>query len=166
MGPDRIHEEPRTTAAGRGVAEVHGQAAGSPAGQAVAVGRPLLGRRHADRGVGLAQELQAQGWRGRRRRFRFPWPEAQDDTHASTSDPDAKLYRKAAGREARLSYMGHVVMENRNGLAVDGRVSQANGTAERRASEAMLKRKARRRGSVRSFVYRQLVACWLVVSAR
>src|SRR5262245_972956 len=44
----------------------------------------------------------------------------KNDTHASTSDPDAKLYRKAAGREARLSYMGHVVMENRNGLAVAG----------------------------------------------
>jgi transposase len=70
----------------------------------------------------------------------------KNDTHASTSDPDAKLYRKAAGREARLSYMGHVVMENRNGLAVAGRVSQANGTAERRASEAMLKRKVGRRG--------------------
>ncbi len=70
----------------------------------------------------------------------------KNDTHASTSDPDAKLYRKAAGREAKLSYMGHVVMENRNGLAVAGTVSQANGTAERRASEAMLKRKARRRG--------------------
>ena len=68
----------------------------------------------------------------------------KNDTHASTSDPDAKLYRKAAGREARLSYMGHVVMENRNGLAVAGMVSQANGTAERRASEAMLKRKDKR----------------------
>jgi transposase len=70
----------------------------------------------------------------------------KNDTHASTSDPDAKLYRKASGREARLSYMGHAVMENRNGLAVAGMVSHANGTAERRASEAMLKRKARRRG--------------------
>jgi transposase len=70
----------------------------------------------------------------------------KNDTHASTSDPDAKLYRKAVGREARLSYMGHVVMENRNGLAVAGRVGQANGTAERRASEAMVKHRARRRG--------------------
>src|SRR5215472_2170312 len=78
MGPDRLHEEPRTTAAGRGVAEVHGQAAGATAGEAVAVGRPLLGRRHADRGVGLAQELQAQGWRGQRRRLRLSWPEAQE----------------------------------------------------------------------------------------
>ena len=56
------------------------------------------------------------------------------------------LYRKASGREARLSYMGHAVMENRNGLAVAGMVTQANGTAERRASEAMLKRKARSGG--------------------
>jgi len=76
----------------------------------------------------------------------FHGQKRKNDTHASTSDPDAKLYRKAAGREARLSYMGHVVMENRNGLAVDGTVSQADGTAERRASETMLKRKARRRG--------------------
>ncbi len=74
----------------------------------------------------------------------FHGQKRKNDTHGSTSDPDAKLYRKAAGREARLSYMGHVVMENRNGLAVAGKVSQAGGTAERRASEAMLKRKARR----------------------
>jgi transposase len=76
----------------------------------------------------------------------FHGQKRKNDTHASTSDPDARLYRKAAGREARLSYMGHAVMENRNGLAVAGKVSHANGTAERRASEAMLKRIARRRG--------------------
>lgn len=74
----------------------------------------------------------------------FHGQKRKNDTHASTSDPDAKLYRKAAGREARLGYMGHVVMENRNGLAVAGLVTQADGTAERRASEAMLKRKAKR----------------------
>lgn len=76
----------------------------------------------------------------------FHGQKRKNDTHASTSDPDAKLYRKAAGREARLSYMGHAVMENRHGLAVAGMVSQADGTAERRAAEALLKRKARRRG--------------------
>jgi transposase len=76
----------------------------------------------------------------------FHGQKRKNDSHASTSDPDAKLYRKAAGREARLSYMGHAVMENRNGLAVAGTVSQADGTAERRAAEALLKRKARRRG--------------------
>src|SRR5437667_10030599 len=70
----------------------------------------------------------------------------KNDTHQSTSDPQAKLYRKAAGREAKLCYMGHAVMENRNGLAVDGTVTPAGGTAEWRAAEAMLKKKAKRSG--------------------
>ncbi|HEX6771183.1 MAG TPA: IS5 family transposase [Acidobacteriaceae bacterium] len=71
----------------------------------------------------------------------------KNDTHASTTDPESRLYRKAAGREAKLSYMGHVTMENRHGLAVAGKVTEANGTAERRASEAMLK--ARRKAAGR-----------------
>jgi transposase len=62
----------------------------------------------------------------------------KNDTHQSTTDPDSRLYRKAAGREAKLSYMGHVTMENRHGLAVAGLLSKATGTAERRASETML----------------------------
>ena len=67
----------------------------------------------------------------------------QNDTHQSMTDPEAKLYRKADGREAKLSYLGHALMENRNGLAVGGMVTQADGTAERRASEAMLKKQAK-----------------------
>ena len=55
------------------------------------------------------------------------------------SDPDRRLYRKAAGREAKLSDTGSAVMENRHGLAVAGMVTHANGTAERRASEIMFK---------------------------
>src|SRR6201997_4836586 len=70
----------------------------------------------------------------------------KNDTHRSTTDPDSRLYRKAAGREAKLSYMGHVTMENRNGLAVVCKVTQANGTAEPRASESMLKAKAKTAG--------------------
>jgi hypothetical protein len=62
----------------------------------------------------------------------------RNDTHASTSDPDAKLYRKAAGREARLSYMGHALMENRNGLVVGGLATLATGTAEREAALALV----------------------------
>jgi len=65
----------------------------------------------------------------------------KNDTHQSTTDPNARLYRKADGREAKLCYMGHALMESRNGLAVGGMVTQANGTAERRASEAMLKKR-------------------------
>jgi transposase len=73
----------------------------------------------------------------------FHGEKRKNDTHQSTSDPDSRLYRKAAGREAKLSYMGHATMENRHGLAVAGRVTLANGTAERRASEAMLKTKSK-----------------------
>ncbi len=52
-----------------------------------------------------------------------------NETHASTTDPDARLYRKAEGRESRLCFMGHVLMENRNGLAVAAALTQATGTA-------------------------------------
>src|SRR5437773_3853276 len=76
----------------------------------------------------------------------FHGQKRKNDTHASVTDPDSRLYRKAAGREAKLCYMGHVIMENRNRLAVDGRVTHATGTAERRASEDMLKAKVRKSG--------------------
>lgn len=81
----------------------------------------------------------------------FHGQKRRNDTHQSTTDPDAKLYRKGQGREAKLSYFGHALMENRNGLAVCGLVTQANGTAERDAALAMLKTKrkhARHRISV------------------
>jgi transposase len=71
----------------------------------------------------------------------FHGQKRKNDTHASTTDPDAKLYRKANGREAKLCYFGHALMENRNGLAVAGQVTQASGTAERAAALAMLKAK-------------------------
>ena len=76
----------------------------------------------------------------------FHGQQRKNDTHASVTDPDSRLYRKAAGREAKLCYMGHVTMENRNGLAVAGRVTHATGTAERLASEDMLKAKVKERG--------------------
>ena len=52
-------------------------------------------------------------------------------THQSTTDPDARLFRKGKGKEARLTFMGHALMENRNGLLVDFQVTTATGTAER-----------------------------------
>lgn len=58
-------------------------------------------------------------------------------THQSTTDPEAKLYKKAKGREAKLSYLGHVLMENRNGLVVNTHFTQATGTAEREAAVMM-----------------------------
>ena len=65
-------------------------------------------------------------------------------THASTSDPDARLYRRGRGREAKLSYLGHVLMENRNGLIVEACVTRADGNAERHAALAMIERVADR----------------------
>ena len=76
----------------------------------------------------------------------FHGQKRKNDTHASTSDPESRLYRKAAGREAKLCYMGHATMENRHGLAVAGIVTHANGTAERRASEKMLKARSKAAG--------------------
>jgi transposase len=67
-----------------------------------------------------------------------------NDTHRSKTDPDAKLYRKGHGQEARLGYLGHVLMENRNGLIVDAMLTQADGTAERDAALLMLHRQSRK----------------------
>jgi transposase len=63
-----------------------------------------------------------------------------NETHASTTDPDARLYRKGRGKEAKLCHMGHLLMENRNGLIVDALLTEATGTAERKAAAAMLSR--------------------------
>jgi transposase len=61
----------------------------------------------------------------------FHGEKRRNETHQSTTDPDARLYTKGNGQEAKLYFMGHVVMENRNGLAVGARLTQATGTAER-----------------------------------
>jgi transposase len=61
-----------------------------------------------------------------------------NDTHASTTDPEAKLYKKTHGTPAKLCYLGHAVSENRHGLIVDARVSEANGFAERATALQML----------------------------
>jgi transposase len=62
----------------------------------------------------------------------------RNDTHQSTTDPEALLARKGPGKEAKLSYAGHVLMENRNGLAVGGCVTQATGRAEVEAALALV----------------------------
>lgn len=65
-------------------------------------------------------------------------------THASTTDPDAKLYRKGPGMEARLCFMGHALMENRSGLLVDTCLTHAGGHAERIAALGMIEPRAER----------------------
>jgi transposase len=66
-------------------------------------------------------------------------------THASTTDPDARLYKKATGQEAKLCFLGHVLMENHHGLVVNTRVTAATGTAEREAALALVDARPRRR---------------------
>jgi transposase len=63
-----------------------------------------------------------------------------NETHASTTDKDARLYRKGAGQESRLAYLGHVLMENRNGLVAAAQATLATGTAEREAAAAFSQR--------------------------
>jgi len=60
-----------------------------------------------------------------------------NETHASTTDKDARLYRKGNGQESKLAYLGHALMENRNGLVVGGEATLATGTAERDAASAL-----------------------------
>ena len=71
----------------------------------------------------------------------FTGERRRNETHQSTTDPDARLYKKASGREARLGYLGHLLMENRNGLLVDAVVTPATGTGERDAALVMVSRR-------------------------
>jgi transposase len=69
----------------------------------------------------------------------FKRQKRSNETHASTTDPDARLFTKSNKAESILAYMGHVLMDNRSKLAVDTRLTQATGTAEREAALDMLK---------------------------
>ena len=79
-------------------------------------------------GSGEPPEPRAQ------RRAQLPRREALERDPASTTDPDARLYRKGDGQSSRLCFMGHALMENRNGLVVDAMLTHATGTAEREAA--------------------------------
>jgi hypothetical protein len=65
----------------------------------------------------------------------FHGEKRRNDTHASKTDPDARLYKKSTGQEAKLSYLGHTLAENRNGAAM---ATQADGMAERDAGLLMV----------------------------
>jgi transposase len=76
------------------------------------------------------------GSRNAERNFRGE--KRKNDTHSSTTDPDARLFRKGHGKEAKLCHMGHLMTESRNGLIVDARVTEANGMAERETALEMI----------------------------
>ena len=89
-----------------------------------------------------SDEPPAPGRNGERN---FRKEKRSNETHASTTDPDARLYRKGNGQSSRLCFMGHALMENRNGLVVDATLTHATGTAEREATLTMLDRRTRGR---------------------
>lgn len=77
---------------------------------------------------------------GRNAQRSFHKEARSNETHESTTDPQARLYKKGDGQPAKLCYMGHALMENRHGLAVGGQISQASGTAERDVALALIDR--------------------------
>ena len=75
---------------------------------------------------------------GRNGNRNFHGEQRRNDTHASTTDAEARLFRKGTGKEARLCFMGHLLMENRSGLVVATRLTQATGLAERAAARTLI----------------------------
>ena len=81
---------------------------------------------------------------GRNAEADFRGEKRSNETHASTSDPDAMLYRKGSGMEAKLCFIGHALMENRHGIFVDTRLTRVSGHAERLAGLYMIEPRADR----------------------
>ena len=86
---------------------------------------------------------------GRNREADFHGQKRSNETHASTTDPQARLYRKGPGKEAKLCFMGHALMENRNGLVVEACLTEADGHAERIAALHRIEPRADRPKPVR-----------------
>ncbi len=85
---------------------------------------------------------------GRNQERDFHGQRRSNESHASLTDPDARLHRKGNGKESRLCYMGHALMENRHGLVVGGALTLASGTAEREAALEMIDKHRAPRGKV------------------
>jgi transposase len=90
-----------------------------------------------------SSEPPAEGG-GRNAEANFHGQKRSNETHASTTDPDARLYRKGKGKETKLCFMGHGLMENRNGLLVDACLTFADGHAERVSALHMIEPRADR----------------------
>ena len=84
---------------------------------------------------------------GRNPTVDFKGEKRSNETHQSTTDPDARLYKKGDGDKSRLCYLGHALMENRNGLVVDATTTLASGTAEREAALIMAARSIQSAGA-------------------
>ena len=95
---------------------------------------------HSDDGGG-----DGNGFKGRNAEVDFKGQKRSNATHTSTTDPEAMLFRKSNNAAAELSYMGHLLIENRSGLIIDAELTQATGYAERDCATDMLSRLPKRR---------------------
>jgi transposase len=102
--------------------------------------RPKDGSDDPSSGGRNQEEGSAAARQGRNHERDFHGERRTNDSHGSTTDPDARLYCKGPGQEAKLCFVGHVLMENRHGLVVDAELTRASGHAERLAALAMLDR--------------------------
>ena len=139
LGPDHLHQEPRPVAEWRGGCQVHEQAPAPSAGQAADPGRPFFHRWDADRSLGLTEELPPQGTAAV---MMTTGPTSSDNSAKMTRlrarpVPIARFCRKAAARGS----ISAIWATPQHGLALAGMVTLADGTAERRSSEIMLKAK-------------------------
>lgn len=98
--------------------------------------------------VAPADAAPASDVPGRNAEVDFHGQKRSNATHASVTDPESRLYRKGQGKEAKLCYMGHALMENRNGLVVDACLTEADGQAEREAALALIEPRADRPGRI------------------
>jgi transposase len=109
-------------------------------------GEPAIGGGGANQDGGApAAEPRAAS---RNAEVNFHGQKRSNETHASRTDPEARLYRKGPGKEAKLCFMGHALMENRNGLVVDACLTEADGHAEREAALALIEPRADRPGRI------------------
>ena len=99
-----------------------------------------------DSGSSSGSPADGNGYKPSNPEVDFHGQKRTNATHRSRTDPEAKLYRKGKGKEAKLSHMGHALNENRNGLIVGIRATEANGTAERTAALEMVDEWKSRRG--------------------
>jgi hypothetical protein len=160
MGCHQLYQEPRPAVGRRGGVEVPGGGAGARQGPGAAVERAFLGCEHFSvDGTLLEAWASPKSFRpkdgcgtppggGRNGERDFRGERRRNDTHASTTDSDARLFRKGPGKEARLCFIGHALMENRHGLIVDAIATRASGHAERLAALGLIEPRADRPNAV------------------
>jgi transposase len=137
--------QPKPEAAPAGKTDGDGPSAGEPAEPAATSAKPEKTdqpqKTEPPKQADAQPKAEEQPMKDRNAEVDFHGQKRSNATHASTSDPDARLYRKGKGKEATLCYLGHALMENRSGLIVETEMTHADGYAERRAALAMIERR-------------------------